>query len=110
MREDYGALYCTWLKWSMQQGPMVHVMIRRLFGMISELCFEIRTNEWYTNIEYDLRISGTVSVKEKGVYCIVDGGCHRWATTMSVSRLIVERMEKKKSIYLGNIWGIKRQI
>ena len=51
---------------------------------------EIRTNKWYKNIEYDLRISETVSVKEKGVYCIVDGGYHRWASTMSASRLLVE--------------------
>ena len=29
-------------------------------------------------------------MKEKGVYCIVDGGYHRWATAMSASRLIVE--------------------
>ena len=29
-------------------------------------------------------------MKERGVYCVVDGGYHRWATTMSASRLIVE--------------------
>ena len=51
---------------------------------------EIRTNKWYTNIEYDSRISDTVSVKEKGIYCFVDGGYHRWAITMTASRLIVE--------------------
>ena len=48
---------------------------------------EIRSEELYTNIEYDLMISEKHSIKQKGVYSIVDGGYHHWVSTMSASRI-----------------------
>lgn len=48
---------------------------------------EIRSDIKYTKIEYELMVSETESIMQKGVYSIVDGGYHHWVSTMSTSRL-----------------------